>query len=46
MTNTIKVPLIKHCTNIFIFATKRDKINFPSCAQFTSSLWPLLNETD
>lgn len=32
MTNTIKVPLIKHCNNIYIFATEREKINFPSRA--------------
>lgn len=30
MRNTIKVPLIKQCSNIYIFATKTEKINFPS----------------
>jgi len=32
MTSTIKVPLIKQCSNIYIFATKREKINYPSHA--------------
>lgn len=32
MRNTIKVPLIKQCSNIYIFATKTEKINFPSHA--------------